>query len=88
MQVAAHERFPAYVQAGSRTVPLVTPAFQSNVSCAEIQRRCSFPFGSLRLPRVPLGGFATSRLPLAAVAARGAQFNINDSVRDLVSNLL
>ena len=34
-------------------------------------------FGSLRLPRVPLGGFATSRSPLAAVAARGAEDNIN-----------
>ena len=78
MQVAAHERFPAYVQAGSRTVPLVTPAFQSNGS-AELQRRCSFPFGSLRLPRMPLGGFATSRTPLAAVAARGAVDNINNS---------
>ena len=79
MQVAAHERFPAYVQAGSRTVPLVTPAFQSNGS-AELQRLCPFPFGSLRLPRVPLGGFATSRSPLAAVAARGAVDNINNSV--------
>ena len=69
--------FPAYVQAGSRTVPLVTPAFQSSGS-AELQRRCSFPFGSLRLPRVPLGGSATSRTPLAAVAARGAVDNIND----------
>ena len=57
-------------------MPLVTPAFQSNGS-AERQRRCSFPFGSLRLPRVPLGGFATSRTPLAAVAARGAVDNIN-----------
>ena len=61
-------------------MPLVTPAFQSNGSCAEIQRRCSFPFGSLQLPRVPLGGFATSRSPLAAVAARGAEDNINDDV--------
>ena len=61
---------------------LVTPAFQSNDS-AEIQRRCSFPFGSLRLPRVPLGGFATSRSPLAAVAARGAEDNINVSEDDL-----
>ena len=100
MQVAAHERFPAYVQAGSRTVPLVTPAFQSNGS-AELQRRCSFPFGSLRLPRVPLGGFATSRSPLAAVAAplvmagltghlaaSGAVDNINDSVSGLVQILL
>ena len=78
MQVAARERFPAYVQAGSRTVPLVTPAFQLNGS-AEIQRRCSFPFGSLRLPRVPLGGFATLRSPLAAVAARGEVDNINVS---------
>ena len=76
MQVAALERFYCLVQAGSRTVPLVTPAFQSNGS-AELQRRCSFPFGSLRLPRVPLGGFATSRSPLAAVAARGAEDNIN-----------
>ena len=87
MQVAAHERFPAYVQVGSCTVPLVTPAFQSNGS-AELQRRCSFPFGSLRLPRMPLGGFATSRTPLAAVAARGAEYNINDSVRDLVCAFL
>ena len=30
VQVAARERFPAYVYAGSRTVPLVTPAFQTN----------------------------------------------------------
>ena len=37
---------------------------------------------SLRLPRVPLGGFATSRTPLAAVAARGAEDNINVSVDD------
>ena len=27
---------------------------------------------------MPLGGFATSRTPLAAVAARGAEDNIND----------
>ena len=87
MQVAAHERFPAYVSVGSRTVPLVTPAFQLNGS-AEIQRRCSFPFGSLRLPRVPLGGFATSRTPLAAVAARGAMDNIDDSVSGLVGVFL
>ena len=59
-------------------MPLVTPAFQSSGS-AELQRRCSFPFGSLRLPRVPLGGSATSRSPLAAVAARGDVDNINDS---------
>ena len=56
---------------------LVTPAFQSSRS-AELQRRYSFPFGSLRLPRGPLGGFATSWSPLAAVAARGAEDNIND----------
>ena len=47
----------------------------------------SFPFGSLRLPRVPLGGFATSRSPLAAVAARGAEDNINDNDRSLATNL-
>ena len=29
---------------------------------------------------MPLGGFATSRSPLAAVAARGAEDNINDDV--------
>ena len=58
---------------------LKTTAFQFSGS-AELQRRCSFPFGSLRLPRVPLGGFATSRSPLAAVAARGAEDNINDDV--------
>ena len=85
MQVAALERFYCLVQAGSRTVRWKTPAFQSNGS-AEVQRRYSFPFGSLRLPRVPLGGFATSRTPLAAVAARGAEENISDSVVDLVAN--
>ena len=78
MQVAALERHLAYVKAGSCTVTLATPAFQFCGS-AELQRRCSFPFGSLRLPRVPLGGFATSRTPLAAVAARGAVDNINNS---------
>ena len=62
-------------------MPLVPPAFQFSGS-AKLQRRCSFPFGSLRLPRVPLGGFATSRTPLAAVAARGAVDNINVSVDD------
>ena len=70
MQLAALERLVCLVKAGSRIVPLVTPAFQFS-SSAKLQRRCSFPFGSLRLPRVPLGGFATSRSPLAAVAARG-----------------
>ena len=70
------------VKAGSRPVPLVTPAFQSTDS-AELQRRCSFPFGSLRLPRVPLGGFGTSRSPLAAVAARGAGDNKNDDVENV-----
>ena len=48
----------------------------------------SFPFGSLRLPRMPLGGFATSRTPLAAVAARGAVDNINDNDRSLATNLI
>ena len=48
----------------------------------------SFPFGSLRLPRVPLGGYATSRSPLAAVAARGAEDNINDNDRSLATNLI
>ena len=72
------------VMASSRPVPLVTPAFQFSGS-AELQRRCSFPFGSLRLPRVPLGGFATSRTPLAAVAARGAVDNINVSDRSLAT---
>ena len=87
MQVAALERLVCLVQVGSRTVPLVTPAFQSSRS-AELQRRCSFPFGSLRLPRVPLGGFATSRSPLAAVAARGAEDNINDDVENVDKVLL
>ena len=87
MQVAALERLVCLVKVGSRTVPLVTPAFQSSRS-AELQRRCSFPFGSLRLPRVPLGGFATSRSPLAAVAARGAEDNINDNDRSLATNLI
>ena len=84
MQVAALERLVCLVKVGSRTVPLVAPAFQSNGS-AELQRRCSFPFGSLRLPRVPLGGFATSRPPLAAIAARGAVDNINVSDRSLAT---
>ena len=74
---------PCLVEADNRTVPRVTPAFQSCHS-AELQRRCSFPFGSLRLPRVPLGGFATSVPPLAAVAADGAVDNINDRNRNLV----
>ena len=82
MQVAALERLVCLVQVGSRTVPLVTPAFQSNGS-AEVQRRCSFPFWSLRLPRIPLGGFATSRTPLAAVAARGAEDDFNDDVENV-----
>ena len=68
-------------------MPLVTPAFQYSRS-AELQRRCSFPFGSLRLPRVPLGGFATSQTPLATVAARGAVDNINDSYNVPVHILL
>ena len=39
---------------------------------------------------MPLGGFATSRSPLAAVAARGAVDNINDSsvaVMDVILEL-
>ena len=32
---------------------------------------------------MPLGGFATSRSPLAAVAARGAEDNINDDVENV-----
>ena len=68
-------------------MPLVTPAFQFSGS-AELQRRCSFPFGSLRLPRVPLGGFATSRSPLAAFAARGAGDNKNDDVENVDKVLL
>ena len=37
---------------------------------------------------MPLGGFATSRSPLAAVAARGAEDNINDDVGGYVSVIL
>ena len=37
---------------------------------------------------MPLGGFATSRSPLAAVAARGAVDNINDDVGGYVSVIL
>ena len=37
---------------------------------------------------MPLGGFATSRSPLAAVAARGAVDNINDDVVDGVGVIL
>ena len=75
------------VKAGSRPVPLVTTAFQSSHS-AELQRRCSFPFGSLRLPRMPLGGSATSQMPLAAFAARDAEDNINDDVENVDKVLL
>ena len=57
----------------------MTPVVFQFSGSAEIQRRCSFPFGSQRLPRVPLGGSATSRPPLAAIAARGADDNINDN---------
>ena len=78
----------------------MTPAFQISGS-VELQRRCSFPFGSLRLTRVPLGGFATSRSPLAAVAAslvmagltghliaNGAVDNVNVSMSDRVNVIL
>ena len=37
---------------------------------------------------MPLGGFATSRLPLAAVAARGAVDKTNDDVGGYVSVIL
>ena len=37
---------------------------------------------------MPLGGIATSRSPLAAVAARGAVDNINDDVGGYVSVIL
>ena len=37
---------------------------------------------------MPLGGYATSRSPLAAVAARGAVDNINDDVCGYVSVIL
>ena len=37
---------------------------------------------------MPLGGYATSRPPLAAVAARGAEDNINDDVGGYVSVIL
>ena len=37
---------------------------------------------------MPLGGFATSRSPLAAVAARGAVDNINDDVGGYISVIL
>ena len=37
---------------------------------------------------MPLGGYATSRSPLAAVAARGAEDNINDDVVDGVGVIL
>ena len=37
---------------------------------------------------MPLGGFATSRPPLAAVAARGAEDNINDDFVDGVGAIL
>ena len=37
---------------------------------------------------MPLGGFATSRPPLATVAARGAVDNINDDVENVDKVLL
>ena len=37
---------------------------------------------------VSLGGFATSRTPLAAVAAHGAEHNINDDAVENVDNML
>ena len=37
---------------------------------------------------MPLGGFATSRTPLAADAARGAVDNINDDVENVDKMLL
>ena len=37
---------------------------------------------------MPLGGFATSRTPLADVAARGAVDNINDDVENVDKVLL
>ena len=38
---------------------------------------------------MPLGGFATSRTPLAAVAARGAEYSINyDDVENVDKVLL
>ena len=66
------------VKAGSRTVPRVTPAFQSGGS-AELQRRCFLSSGRLCLPPSTFGGFATSVPPLAAVAADGTGDDINVS---------
>ena len=43
-----------------------------------------FPSGAAGSRRVPLGGFATSRTPLAAVASRGAMNNISVSEDDRV----
>ena len=85
VQVAALDPHPAYVYAGSRTVPRMTPAFQSGHS-AELQRRCFLSSGRLRLPPSTFGGFATLVPPLAAVAARGAVVNIN--VSDAVPNMI
>ena len=47
-----------------------------------------FPSGACGSQRVPFGGFATSRSPLAAVAARGAEDNINDDVENVDKVLL
>ena len=95
------------VKVGSRTVQIKTPAFQPGHS-AGFNVADPFPSGacgSLRdrharlRPGIssPLGGFATSHPPLAAVAAplvmagstghliaSGAVVNINDSVADLL----
>ena len=71
--------------------PLQVAALERLVCLVKVGSRTVprfFPFGSLRLPRVPLGGFATLRSPLAAVAARGAEDNINDNDRSLATNLI
>lgn len=71
--------------------PVQVAALERLVCLVQVGSRTvprSFPFGSLRLPRVPLGGFATSRSPLAAFAARGAEDNINDNDRSLATTLI
>ena len=81
----------AWVATSVPQSPVQVAALEPLVCLVQVGSRAvprSFPSGSLRLPRVPLGGFATSRSPLAAVAARGAEDTINDNDHSLATNLI
>ena len=73
----------ASIPAGQNTIKINKPHGLSAIS----HNKRYLP-SSLRLPRVPLGGSATSRTPLAAVAARGAEDSINDDVENVDKVLL